>query len=47
MSAPEIVEPGSDDSPVEADVRAVIRAWMDEHAAPFGRNHGTPKRQVD
>jgi len=41
----DIIEPGSDDTPLEAALRVEIRAWMDEHAARFGRAHG--RRQGD
>jgi alkylation response protein AidB-like acyl-CoA dehydrogenase len=41
-----IVEPGGDDTPAEAELRAEIRAWMDEHASRFGRG-GAPRRMDD
>ena len=41
----DIIEPGSDDTPLEAALRVEIRAWMDEHGARFGRAHG--RRQGD
>jgi alkylation response protein AidB-like acyl-CoA dehydrogenase len=40
------VEPGLDDTPAEAALRDEIRAWMDEHAARFGRSTG-PRRVLD
>jgi alkylation response protein AidB-like acyl-CoA dehydrogenase len=42
----EPAEPGLDDSPAEARVRAQIRPWMDEHAGRFGRATG-PARALD
>ncbi len=42
----ELVEPGLDDSAAEAQVRAEIRPWMDEHASRFGRATG-PARPLD
>lgn len=42
----DIVGPGVDDTPEEAALRAEVRAWMDEHAAPFGRG-GAPRRMDD
>jgi alkylation response protein AidB-like acyl-CoA dehydrogenase len=42
----EPAEPGLDDTPAEAEVRAQIRPWMDEHASRFGRATG-PARALD
>jgi alkylation response protein AidB-like acyl-CoA dehydrogenase len=42
----EPAEPGLDDTPAEAEVRALIRPWMDEHASRFGRATG-PARALD
>jgi hypothetical protein len=36
MSAPDFLEPGADDASWEAELRAVVRSWMDEHASCFG-----------
>jgi alkylation response protein AidB-like acyl-CoA dehydrogenase len=38
MSAPQGAEgwPGDDDTPLEAEVRAAVRPWMEAHAAKFG-----------
>ena len=41
-----VTEPGADDTPAEAALRAVVRAWMDEHAGHFGRTTG-PARILD
>ena len=46
VTGPEPIEPGADDTPVEAELRAVVRAWMDEHAGRFGRTAG-PARILD
>jgi alkylation response protein AidB-like acyl-CoA dehydrogenase len=40
----ELTEPGADDTPAEAALRVGIRAWMDEHAAGFGRATGAAHR---
>ena len=40
MSEHDEVEPGLDDTPIEAALRGEVRAWMDEHAGRFGRCHG-------
>ncbi|MCU1352169.1 MAG: acyl-CoA dehydrogenase [Acidimicrobiales bacterium] len=42
----ERAEPGVDDTPAEAEVRAEIRAWMDAHGARFGPSRG-PLRPGD
>lgn len=46
VSPAELDEPGLDDTPVEAELRSDVRAWMDEHGARFGRSTG-PRRSGD
>jgi alkylation response protein AidB-like acyl-CoA dehydrogenase len=46
MNEHDEIEPGLDDTPVEAALRGEIRVWMDEHAGRFGRATG-PRRVLD
>ena len=46
MSEHDEVEPGLDDTPIEAALRGEVRSWMDEHARHFGRATG-PRRVLD